>query len=489
MALAFKTLQQHQQDVKRIQDRFKLLQNSDSSHLKSLDRSSNKSHMMRGSSVYRKWRNELGLDVLNSVIEIDPHGMKVIVEPQVPMDELTRLTLQERVVVPVVPEFKGITVGGAINGTAIESSSFRYGLFHDVCLAYHLLLGDGSILRVTPDDHPELFHGVSGSFGSLGILLLVELKVIPALPFVKLIYHPCASISEGLNKIKELYQTINPPEFIEGIMYAKNALTIIEGRWLVEADDLPQLNLSAPWSPWYYAHVRQASLEKKPMREKMSTYDYIFRHDTGAFWMAAYGLHFELLARYYLEGRLGLSEWSQKLFGPLQIEKFASLKDPGILTRTFLNWKLPSRKLYQMLHADTEKWFEERFIIQDYFIPLRNTQKFVDWVTDFVGIFPLWLCPVKATSCPQILAPHSGNDSLYVDIGVYGLPQNAQPLLKINREIDQKMDLLQGRKMLYSYCSYTEEEFWKVYPKISYSQLRSRYFANDVWASIEKKVL
>jgi len=489
MGLAFKTLRQHQQDVNEIQERFKLLQKSDSNHLKSLDRSSNKSHMMRGSSVYRKWRNELGLDVLNSVIEIDPYGMKVIVEPQVPMDELTRLTLQERVIVPVVPEFKGITVGGAINGTAIESSSFRYGLFHDVCLAYHLLLGDGSILRVTPDDHPELFHGVSGSFGSLGILLLVELKVIPALPDVNLTYHPCASIHEGLKKIQELSQSFNPPEFIEGIVFAKNALTIIEGRWLVEENHFPQLNLSVPWSPWYYAHVRQASLEKGCKYEKMSTYDYIFRHDTGAFWMAAYGLHNELLVRYYLEGRLGLSELSQKLFGSLDFNKFASLKDPSIFTRTFLNWKLPSRKLYQMLHADTEKWFEERFIIQDYFIPMRNTQEFVEWIMDFAGIFPLWLCPVKAASSPQILAPHIGNDSFYVDVGVYGLPQNAQTLLKINREIEQKMDLLQGRKMLYSYCYYTEDEFWKVYPKVCYNQLRHRYFANDVWASIEQKVL
>lgn len=41
------------------------------------------------------------------------------------MDALVEATVKHGLVPPVVPEFPGITVGGAYNGTGGESSSFR----------------------------------------------------------------------------------------------------------------------------------------------------------------------------------------------------------------------------------------------------------------------------------------------------------------------------------------------------------------------------
>ena len=48
-------------------------------------------------------------------------------EPGITMEEMVNYALENGVIPLVVPEFPGISVGGAISGAALESSSFRYG--------------------------------------------------------------------------------------------------------------------------------------------------------------------------------------------------------------------------------------------------------------------------------------------------------------------------------------------------------------------------
>jgi hypothetical protein len=69
----------------------------------------------------------------------------------------------------IVPEFKGITVGGSIQGLAAESTSFRYGLYHDAVPGFEAITADGSVLWCSKDSNSDLFYGLPGSFGSLAI--------------------------------------------------------------------------------------------------------------------------------------------------------------------------------------------------------------------------------------------------------------------------------------------------------------------------------
>lgn len=43
-----------------------------------------------------------------------------------------------------------LLLGGLIMGTGIESSSHIYGLFQHTCVAYELVLADGSLVRCSP---------------------------------------------------------------------------------------------------------------------------------------------------------------------------------------------------------------------------------------------------------------------------------------------------------------------------------------------------
>src|ERR1044072_7781859 len=67
----------------------------------------------------------------------------------------------------VVPQLKTITLGGAIAGLGIESSSFRNGMPHESVLEMEILTGDGQIVVARPDnEHAELFHAFPNSYGT-----------------------------------------------------------------------------------------------------------------------------------------------------------------------------------------------------------------------------------------------------------------------------------------------------------------------------------
>ncbi len=55
-------------------------------------------------------------------------------------------TLRHGLLPTVVPQLKTITVGGAVSGVGIESSSFRYGLVHETVEEMEILTGNGRIV-------------------------------------------------------------------------------------------------------------------------------------------------------------------------------------------------------------------------------------------------------------------------------------------------------------------------------------------------------
>lgn len=104
------------------------------------------------------------------------------------MDKLLAFTLKHNLMPPVVPEFPGITVGGAVQGGSGESGSFKYGEFHDSCFEYEMILGNGEIVTASATQNPDLFAGTDSSYGSLGIMTKVSISLVPAHKYVELTY-------------------------------------------------------------------------------------------------------------------------------------------------------------------------------------------------------------------------------------------------------------------------------------------------------------
>ena len=100
------------------------------------------------SNLFRD-RNEVSrqklLDVkdFNHVLQVDPDNSLIEVEGMTTYEELVDATLPHGVMPAVVPQLKSITIGGAVSGIGIESSSFRYGLPHQSIGEMDVLLASG----------------------------------------------------------------------------------------------------------------------------------------------------------------------------------------------------------------------------------------------------------------------------------------------------------------------------------------------------------
>ncbi|HSP67937.1 MAG TPA: FAD-binding oxidoreductase, partial [Bryobacteraceae bacterium] len=81
------------------------------------------------------------------VLAIDPRRMTADVEGMITYEALVDATLPHGLLPAVVPQLKTITVGGAVSGLGIESSSFKFGLVHESVEEMEILLGDGRLVR------------------------------------------------------------------------------------------------------------------------------------------------------------------------------------------------------------------------------------------------------------------------------------------------------------------------------------------------------
>ena len=86
-----------------------------------------------------------GLDTsgLTDVIAVDPEARTADVAGMCTYEDLVAATLPFGLAPLVVPQLKTITLGGAVTGLGIESTSFRNGLPHESVLEMDILTGDG----------------------------------------------------------------------------------------------------------------------------------------------------------------------------------------------------------------------------------------------------------------------------------------------------------------------------------------------------------
>ncbi|KAK3934096.1 FAD-binding domain-containing protein [Diplogelasinospora grovesii] len=412
------------------------------------------------------------ISALSNVLRVDPVTQTALLEPNVPMDKLVRATLPHGLIPPVVMEFPGITVGGGYAGSAGESSSFRYGYFDQTVNWVEIVLANGNVVRASATENPDLFKGAAGALGTLGITTLIELRLIKAKRYVKTTYHRTSSIREAVEKIR--LETEDPAnDYVDGILFSETFGVIITGQL---TDDKPEsegvLSFSRPWDPWYYLHVKEkmhptspsTAAQAKPVVEYLPILEYLFRYDRGAFW-------------------IGVEAF--KYFGLVPFNR---------LTRWFLNDFMHTRMLYRALHGSG---VSSSVIVQDLSLPYSTAEEFISYSARELGVWPLWLCPLREMSPPSFhpctTLPHNHSHSKDAQSGSTSRPQ---PMLNIglwgrgakrvaafiqqNRDIENALARLGGRKVLYSHTYYTEEEFWNLYGWMWYEGLRQRYDATTL---------
>ncbi len=422
----------------------------------SLKRERGRSNVTRH-PTYKEKSHLLDVSGLNRVLSIGDD--LAICEPLVTMEQLVDATLPHGLIPQVVPEFKEITVGGAINGAALESSSFRYGLFSDTCAWIDVLLGNGESLRVSPEQHADLFFGMVGAYGTLAIVTRVAVRLIPAKLAVKLTTRRFSNKQAFLESLKP---SENP--FLEGLAFGPNDYATITATFS-EATPKKQ----RWYSPWYIQRI------PKTMHIK----DYLFRLDQGAFWMGRFVLHPLLFLSYLIKFALNPN---------IDLFKKAGRSYPGALFRTLFGTRMTTKKLYKGLHAMPSNLVESSFVIQDWFMPQDQAASFLDHLEENHAIYPLWFCPSKKQAGEQIFSPGYLSESYCINFGTYGISLMDDGRLA-TRDLEARVQALGGRKALYSHSYYDEETFWSIYDRAAYEHLRAKYHADGALIPLTDKVL
>ncbi|OCK82514.1 FAD-binding domain-containing protein [Lepidopterella palustris CBS 459.81] len=400
---------------------------------------------------------------LTRVLKVDTVSKIALVEPNVPMDRFVEATLQHGLLPPVVMEFPGITTGGGFAGTSGESSSFKHGFFDRTTNSIEMVLANGEVVTASEKENTDLFHGAAGSFGTLGVLTLLEIRLIEAKKYVELTYHPVKSFAESVKKTHEATEDASN-DYVDGILFGPRSGTVITGRLANALPPKPNLQrFTQSTDPWFYLHAKTilAKSPSTPFIEHVPLTDYLFRYDRGAFWTGTYA--------------------------------FKYFKVPfNRITRWALDHFMHTRIMYHALHASG---MSKQYIIQDLAIPASHAQEFIEYVDETFGFYPLWLCPLRHDGKVSMAHPVSagkegstteGEEDL-LNVGVWGPGSTSRSaFIAANRQLEAKVHQLGGVKWLYAQAFYSEDEFWDIYDRKGYEALREKYHATALPSIFDK---
>jgi FAD/FMN-containing dehydrogenase len=401
-----------------------------------------------------------GLDVsgLDGVIEVNAAQRWADVQGVCTYEHLVEATLAHGLMPLVVPQLKTITLGGAVTGLGIESSSFRNGLPHESVIEMDILTGAGEIVTAMPDgEHADLFAAFPNSYGSLGYAVRLRIELEPVRPYVALRHVRFADLDAVADAISSICANHSwegePVDFLDGVVFADDEAYLTLGRWCDEVASAGLLSAS----DYTGQHIYYRSLRERS-RDVLTVHDYLWRWDTDWFWCSrAFGAQNATLRKIWP------AKWRRSDF---------YYRIVGLENRFGLKSRIDKAR------GEPDK---ER-VVQDVEIPVEHTADFVRWFSAQVGMSPVWLCPLKLRDRDD--APLRGwplyplqPGQLYVNIGFWGQVA-IQPGRKdgdVNRAIEQAVTDRHGHKSLYSDAYYDEDVFAAMYGGDVYQQVKAKY--------------
>ena len=393
-----------------------------------------------------------GLDVslLGEVIDVDVDARTADVQGMCTYERLVDATLAHGLAPLVVPQLKTITLGGAVTGLGIESSSFRNGLPHESVLEMDILTGRGDVVTARPEgEHADLFHGFPNSYGTLGYATRLRIALEPVERFVELQhlrFHDLESLVATLGAVVDTgHHDGTRVDYVDGVVFSATEAYLTLGT---------KTSTPGPVSDYtgqqvYYRSIQHDS--PSPKVDRLTTHDYLWRWDTDWFWCSrAFGAQNPTIRRLW----------------------------PRRYRRSSFYWKLIALDhrfdIADRLEARKGRPPRER-VVQDVEVPLARTAEFLHWFLREIPIEPIWLCPVRSRDTWPLYPLRPGET--YVNVGFWSsVPRDpgGDPGAA-NKLIEAQVTALDGHKSLYSDAYYDEDEFWRLYGGAAAAALKRRY--------------
>lgn len=374
---------------------------------------------------------KIDASALNNILEIDTSSGLCVAEPGITFEDLVKQTIPLGFLPAVVPELKGITIGGAVAGCSVESMSYRHGGFHDSCTSYELIDGTGEVHHLSRSADEFLFEMIHSSYGTFGVLGKIMFKLLPAKPFVRMTYahHDTA---EGFFDEMLAHCASGEHDFIDAIAHGPDRFVLCLG----DFEDTAPYTSDYTRTRAFYRSTLQRS------EDHLSTYDYCFRYDTDAHWMTRtvppLGWRWvrALIGRYLL-GSTNLIRWSDRLAPVMKLKKRPE-------------------------------------VVADIFVPSRRFLDFCKWYESDYKFWPLWLVPYRVPRpYPWLDSGHWDRmgDDLFIDCAVYGKKNNGPE--DASRQLEDATYELDGMKALIGRNHYSPERFWAIYNRANHEKAKA----------------
>ena len=409
-----------------------------------------------------------GLDVsgLTGVVEVDPTTRTADVQGMCTYEDLVDATLAHGLVPLVVPQLRTITLGGAVTGLGIESTSFRNGLPHESALEMDVLTGAGDVVTTKPGD--DLFDAFPNSYGSLGYATRIRIELEPVRRYVDLRHLRFGNLDDLVAAVDTIvgagaWQGVRV-DGLDGVVFEPGEayLTLATG---VDQPAGPPSDYTG-MEP-YFRSVRERATDS------LTTYDYLWRWDTDWFWCSgAFGLHDPRVRRW----------WPRRYRRSDVYHRLVRLETRfGVLSRIDRARGRPVR---------------ER-VIQDVELPAPRTPAFLAWFDDRVGMRPVWLCPLRLR---EPAGPGSGRTwpsyplqpgTIYINVGFWGTVPIGPGARDgdVNRAVEAKVSELGGHKSLYSDAYYDRDTFDRLYHLDAHRAVKSTYDPDNRLTGLYEKAV
>lgn len=390
------------------------------------------------------------------ILEIDEAKGTVRVEPQVNMGQITAALNPLGWTLAVVPELDDLTVGGLVNGFGVETSSHKYGLFQFICESFELVTAEGKLIKCSREENAELFSMIPWSYGTLGFLVAVELKIVPCKKYVRVEYIPYHNQDELVQRFDKESRMVGHNDFVEALVYSKNEGVVMIGNMVDKVGDDGKKNALRRWyKPWFYKHVEKILHNKKEVVEYVPLRQYYHRHTRSLFWAMAEVIPF------------GHKTWHRFWFGCLMP---------------------PQISLMKYFETETTRRLREKYnVAQDMLMPMDKLKDSMNHFHDHWGLSPIWLCPMAVYEQPNglgLLHPHKKEDGsvdeMFVDIGAYGVGKTAGfDGNEALHNCEQFVIKHKGYQAMYAKTLLSKEDFRRMFDHSYYDEIRKELPYSD----------
>lgn len=393
-----------------------------------------------------------GLDTsgLTGVIAIDTQARTAEVAGMCTYEDLVAATLPAGLAPLVVPQLKTITLGGAVTGLGIESTSFRSGLPHEAVREMDILTGTGEVLTVSPTEHADLFRAFPNSYGTLGYAVRLCIDLEPVKPFVELRHLRFHSLSDLVTMMGRLTQTGRLDgvtiDYLDSVVFSTDESYLCVGL---------QTDTPGPVSDYTGQQIYYRSIQHDDgwTDDRLTIHDYLWRWDTDWFWCSKpFGAQDRRLRRI----------WPKR---------YRSSRFYSTLMKYEHRFRIGDRIEKLAGRPPRER------VVQDVEVPLARCAEYLDWFLATVPIEPLWLCPLRLRESDGDgwpLYPIKPNQT-YVNVGFWGTVPIGRDEGATNRLIERKVTDVDGHKSLYSDSYYSREEFDHLYGGDRYRAVKNTY--------------